>query len=82
MNSFIIGLQVQLKNAVYKELSRLHNEGGVPNSIETPLQHYKEPLDFIREAQEDWESKLRRGINTLCTEKGLVLAKEVCNEYS
>ena len=70
-------MQVQLKNAIYKELIQLQNKGGVPGPLEVPLPHLKEPLDFLREAQEDWESKLRRGINTLCTEKGVPLSKEV-----
>ena len=73
----ISDLQVQLKNAIYKELIQLQNKGGVPGPLEVPLPHLKEPLDFLREAQEDWESKLRRGINALCTEKGVPLSKEV-----
>ena len=32
----------------------------------------------MREVQEEWEVKLRRGLNTLCTELGVPLAREVC----
>lgn len=70
-------LEVQLKNAVFKELLQVYHQGGVASSIETPPLHKKEPLDFVRQVQEDWESKVRRGINALCTERSLVLAREV-----
>ena len=36
-----------------------------------------EPLAYMRLAQEDWEGRMRRGVNTLCTELGTPLAKEV-----
>ena len=49
-----------------------------PPPLDIPLEHRKEPLDFVREAQEEWEVKLRRGVNTLCTELGVHLAREVC----
>ena len=55
----------------------MYHNGGVASSLETPPLHVKEPLDFVRHVQEDWECKVRRGINSLCTEKGIVLAKEV-----
>ena len=45
-----------------------------------PLEHRKAPLDFVRETQEEWEVKLRRGVNTLCTELGVPLAREVCRK--
>lgn len=68
---------MRLKNAIYKELLQLHHGGGVALKIEAPLLHSKEPLDFVRQVQEDWEAKVRRGINSLCTERGLILAREV-----
>ena len=69
-------LQTQLKNAIYKELIKL--QARVDSPITEPHPHHKEPLDFVRVAQEEWEAKLKRGINTLCTEKSLPLCKEVC----
>ena len=71
-------LEVKLKNAIYKELLQLYHGGGVASvNTEAPPLHRKEPLDFVLQVQEDWEAKLRRGINSLCTERGLVLAQEV-----
>ena len=57
--------------------SRLH-QSGIPSPLDIPPRHRKEPLDFVREAQEEWEVKLRRGVNTLCTELGVPLTREVC----
>ena len=74
---YFADLNVQLKNAIFKELLQVHHEGGVALSIPAPPLHQKEPLDFVRQVQEDWESKVRRGINTLCTERGIALAREV-----
>ena len=71
-------LHVQLKNAVFKELIQLQGQVGVvPTVSATPPPQLKEPLDFLREAQEEWEGKLRRGINALCTDQGVPLAREV-----
>ncbi len=70
-----IELQTQLKNAVYKEMIRLQNKVGIAGSELRPL--CKEPLDFVRVAEEEWEATLRRGINTLAIEKNLPLCKEV-----
>ena len=54
------------------------HQSGIPPPLDIPLEHKKEPLDFVREAQEEWEVKLRRGVNTLCTELGVPPAREVC----
>ena len=74
---YLADLEVQLKNAIFKELLQVHHEGGVVLSIPAPPLCRKEPLDFVRGVQEDWESKVRRGINTLCKERGVALAREV-----
>ena len=76
-SSNTIDLEVQLKNAIFKELLQVHHGGGVAQIVPAPPLHRKEPLDFIRLVQEDWESMVRRGINTLCTERGIPLAREV-----
>lgn len=73
-------LEVKLKNAIYKELLQLYHdygEGVASVNTEASVFHRKEPLDFVRWVQEDWEAKVRRGINSLCTERGLILAREV-----
>lgn len=66
-----------MKNAIFKELLQVYHGGGVAQVVPAPPLHRKEPLDFVRQVQEDWESKVRRGINTLCTERGITLAREV-----
>ena len=66
-----------MKNAIFKELLQVYHGGGVALSVPVPPLHRKEPLDFVRQVQEEWESKVRRGINTLCTERGIALAREV-----
>ena len=66
-----------MKNAIFKELLQVHHEGGVAQFVPAPPLHKKEPLDFVRQVQEDWESKVRQGINTLCTERGIALARKV-----
>ena len=55
----------------------MYHGGGVALSVSAPPLHRKEPLDFVRQIQEDWESKVRRGINTLCAERGIALARQV-----
>ncbi|XP_064400158.1 TBC1 domain family member 19-like isoform X2 [Halichondria panicea] len=67
-------LQTLLKNAVYKEVISLQNKVGIDGSELRPL--CKEPLDFVRVAEEEWEATLRQGINTLAIEKNLPLCKE------
>ena len=36
-----------------------------------------EPLVFLRQAQEEWEGRIRRQVNTMVTQLGEPLAKEV-----
>lgn len=72
-----LDLEIQLKNAVFKELLQVHSRGGVALSIDAPPTCRKEPLAFVAHAQEEWEAKVRRGVNALCTERGLLLARQV-----
>ena len=53
------------------------HQSGKPSPLDIPSEHRKEPLDFVREAQEKWEVKMKRGVNTLCTELGVPLSREV-----
>ena len=66
---------VQLKNSIYKELFTLLHQGtdvaGVPAHVQ------KEPVAFIRLAQEKWEGKLKQAINKLCTTYRVGLSRQV-----
>lgn len=78
-------LLVRLKNAVYKELFRLLEQGRI-GSVDTPLHVQKEPVSFIRMAQRKWEDRLKIAINKLCTDNNVVLSKcvsqsETCHLY-
>lgn len=55
----------------------MHHKGGATLRVPAPPLHKKEPLDFVRQVQEDWEAKIRGGIDTLCTERGVALVREV-----
>lgn len=75
INAHFIGWLVQLKNAVYKELFSLLQQGVHLENVPAKIQ--KEPVEFIRLAQEKWEEKLKHAINKLCVDHKAVLAKEV-----
>ena len=49
----------------------------VVNTVDVPPTHLKEPVDFVREAQEKWEDKLKQAINKLCTDYKVVLSQLV-----
>lgn len=51
-------------------------EQGV-NVVDVPEHIQKEPVEFIRLAQEKWESKLKLAINKLCVDYKVVLSKKV-----
>ena len=72
----IAGLLVQLKNTVYKELFSLLEQG--TDTAGVPAYVLKEPVTFIRLAQEKWERKLKQAVNKLCIDYKVVLAKQVC----
>lgn len=69
-------LLVQLKNTVYKELFNLLEQGTDPVGVPTHIQ--KEPVAFIRLAQEKWEGKLKQAINKLCVDYKVSLSVQVC----
>ena len=75
-NAHRIGLLVQLKNIVYKELCSLLEQETDPVGVPAYVQ--KEPVAFIRLAQEKWEGKLKQAINKLCIDFRAPLAREVC----
>lgn len=46
-------------------------------AIHLPIESPKEPLDYIRSAQQDLEQKLRRGLEKLSKLTGIALYQEV-----
>ena len=71
----LTGLLIQLKNTVFKELFILLDSG--TNTAGVPEHVLKEPVSFIRLAQEKWEGKLHQAINKLCTDYNVVLSRQV-----
>ena len=60
---------------MYKELFNLSEEGAsIPGA---PLEETKEPLEYVRLAQDLWQMKLRNAVIRLCSETKAMLAKPV-----
>ena len=68
----LLGLQIQLKNSVYKELIHLQTEG-----VNTGLTPHKEPLDFVRSVQVEWEKTIKLAVIKLCADSKAVFFKQV-----
>lgn len=66
------GWEVKLQNAVYFQLKSLPMSSiqGIPQN------QVKEPLAFIRKAQINWEKRIVKSINSMCTELSLPLARK------
>lgn len=66
------GWEVKLQNAVYFQLKSLpmSSAQGIPQN------QVKEPLAFIRKAQMNWEKRIVKSINSMCTELSLPLARK------
>lgn len=66
------GWEVKLQNAVYFQLKSLpmSSAQGIPQN------QVKEPLAFIRKAQMNWEKRIVKSINSICTELSLHLARK------
>ncbi len=79
MRTMPLGLLVQFKNTVYKELFSLLEQGADPVSIPAHVQ--KEPVAFIRLAQERWEEKLKQALNKLCVNYSVSLSRQVSVLY-
>ncbi|KAF6024478.1 TBC1D19 [Bugula neritina] len=67
------GCNTQLENAVYKEVLKVK---GKENSQLASEEELREPLSFIRKAQQNWERRIAKSLNTMCTELNLPLAKK------
>ncbi|KAK3593571.1 hypothetical protein CHS0354_018659 [Potamilus streckersoni] len=66
------GWDRKLKNAIYTYLqthSRLS-----PNAA--PSDHLKEPLLYLRKAQQAWEKRILKSLNSMCTELNIPLARK------
>ncbi|XP_069781111.1 TBC1 domain family member 19 isoform X8 [Narcine bancroftii] len=66
------GWEKKLQNAVYRELNVLP-ELGHPSA---PPEHTKEGLMYIRRAQVNWEKRVLKSLNSMCTEMSIPLAKK------
>ncbi|KAK2563145.1 TBC1 domain family member 19 [Acropora cervicornis] len=67
------GWEVKLQNTVY---SLLTSSSATQNKTDIPRNQLKEPLAFLRKAQINWEKRIVKSINTMCTELSLPLARE------
>lgn len=66
------GWEVKLQNAVYSQLKSLPAYA----ASDISQRQVKEPLAFIRKAQMNWEKRIVKSINSMCTELSLPLARK------
>ncbi|KAM7450406.1 hypothetical protein ABFA07_001966 [Porites harrisoni] len=67
------GWEMKVQNAMYAQLKSLPD---VSSMSETLRSQVKEPLAFIRKAQMNWEKRIVKSINSMCTELSLPLARK------
>ncbi|XP_038832034.1 TBC1 domain family member 19 [Salvelinus namaycush] len=66
------GWERKLQNAVYREL----HVQPLPSHHAAPPEHAKEPLAYMRKAQVNWEKRILKSLNSMCTELGVPLARK------
>nr|XP_028599431.1 TBC1 domain family member 19 isoform X2 [Podarcis muralis] len=66
------GWEKKLQNAVYSELSVFP----LPCHPSAPPEHTKESLAYMRKAQGNWEKRILKSLNSMCTELGIPLAQK------
>ncbi|XP_062991686.1 TBC1 domain family member 19 isoform X2 [Elgaria multicarinata webbii] len=66
------GWEKKLQNAVYSELSIFP----LPCHPSAPPEHIKESLAYMRKAQGNWEKRILKSLNSMCTELGIPLAQK------
>ncbi|XP_044274349.1 TBC1 domain family member 19 isoform X4 [Varanus komodoensis] len=66
------GWEKKLQNAVYSELSVFP----LPYHPSAPPEHMKESLAYMRKAQGNWEKRILKSLNNMCTELGIPLAQK------
>ncbi|CAH3029161.1 unnamed protein product [Porites evermanni] len=67
------GWEMKVQNAVYAQLKSLPDVSSMPETLQSQV---KEPLAFIRKAQMNWEKRIVKSINSMCTELSLPLARK------
>ncbi|XP_050415584.1 TBC1 domain family member 19 isoform X2 [Patella vulgata] len=60
-----------LKNAIYKYVC-LH----AAKHSEVPVDHLKDPISYVFKAQQSWEKKIMKSLNSMCTELNVPLARQ------
>lgn len=66
------GWDKRLRNAIFKYL-QTHPK--IQNPI-APGEHTKEPLLYLRKAQQAWEKRILKSLNSMCTELNIPLARK------
>ncbi|XP_070197839.1 TBC1 domain family member 19-like isoform X2 [Littorina saxatilis] len=64
------GWDRKLRNAIYHYLHTHPQQPTLPDP-----EHNKEPLLYIRKAQQTWEKKILKSLNSMCTELNIPLAR-------
>ncbi|XP_025088277.1 TBC1 domain family member 19-like [Pomacea canaliculata] len=65
------GWDRKLQNAIYYYMQ---THSCQPHQSDS--EHHKEPLVYIRKAQQNWEKKILKSLNSMCTELNIPLAKK------
>lgn len=66
------GLDKRIQNFVYQHLQTY-----CPRPLPTvPPDHAKEPISYIRRAQVNWEKRILKSMNSMCTELSVPLARK------
>ncbi|XP_007426921.1 TBC1 domain family member 19 isoform X2 [Python bivittatus] len=66
------GWEKKLQNAVYREISMFP----LPCPPSVPPEHMKESLAYMRKAQGNWEKRILKSLNSMCTELGIPLSQK------
>lgn len=67
------GWERKLRNVIYQYL-QTHPIS--PHPLSTPAEHIKEPFVYLRKAQQAWEKRILKSLNSMCTELNIPLARK------
>ncbi|WAQ99539.1 TBC19-like protein [Mya arenaria] len=67
------GWERKLRNVIYQYLQV--NPLSI-HPLATPPEHMKEPLLYLRKAQQAWEKRILKSLNSMCTELNIPLARK------
>ncbi|KAM6441505.1 TBC1 domain family member 19 isoform 1-T1 [Liasis olivaceus] len=85
------GWEKKLQNAVYREISMVDSDIApswtvksrfiksrfpLPCPPSVPPEHIKESLAYMRKAQGNWEKRILKSLNSMCTELGIPLSQK------